>query len=138
MSDVDSVKTRPIREGLYVLDGEQPFLIGSRDRETGEVFFPPEVMNPRTHQPDTLEAVNLAATGHIVTYTTIQRGLPGFDSPYALAVIQFDEGPTFIAQLHEWQGQLLKRGTRVELVVARIKSEKDGTEILGPKFRPIR
>lgn len=125
----------PIRPDLFVT-GEPPKLVGSRDRETGQVFFPAEAMNPVTMTEGTLERHEFEGSGRLVAWTVIGRGLPGFDSPYALGTIQLDAGPSFIGQLHGWQGKRLQPGMRVALAIGRIKAEKDGTEIVGPKFVP--
>jgi uncharacterized OB-fold protein len=125
-----------IRPDLFV-EGDEPRLVGSRDRETGDVFFPAEAMNPRTMQEGTLERHEFDGGGTLVAWTVIGRGMPGFDSPYALGTIQLDAGPGFIGQLHDWQGKSLKAGMRVKLAIARIKADKDGTEIVGPKFVPV-
>ncbi len=126
----------PIRPDLFV-DADPPRLVGSRDRETGEVFFPAEVMNPRTMREGTLERHEFDGGGTLVAWTVVARGLPGFDSPYAMATILLDAGPGFIAQLHDWQGQALRPGMRLRLVIARIRREKDGSEVVGPKFVPV-
>lgn len=126
---------RPIRPDLFV-DADPPRLVGSRDRETGEVFFPAEAMNPVTMRAGTLERHEFDGAGTLVAWTVVARGLPGFDSPYALATIRLDAGPGFIGQLHDWQGKSLQPGMRVRLAVARIKGEKDGSEVVGPKFVP--
>lgn len=139
MSADVAAKRVPIREGLFIEaapDG-RPKLVGSRCRETGEVFFPREAMSPTLMRPGTLEDHPFDGAGCIVAFTAIQRGLPGFDSPYALATVQLDAGPSLIAQLHEWQGKALAPGMRLELVIGRIKQEKDGTVVVGPKFRPL-
>lgn len=129
----------PIRPGLYTAAGPdgRPQLIGSRCRETDQLFFPRETMNPVTMREGTLEDHPFDGAGSLVAWTVIGRGLPGFDSPYALGTIRFDAGPSFIGQLQDWQGRALKAGQRVELVIGRIRVEKDGTEVFGPKFRPL-
>lgn len=128
----------PIRPGLFVeRGGAAPALVGSRDRETGQVFFPAEAMNPVTRREGTLEHHEFDGGGTLVAWTVIGRGLPGFDSPYALGTIALDAGPGFIGQLHDWQGKALRPGMRVRLTIGRIKAEKDGTEIVGPKFVPV-
>lgn len=126
----------PIRPDLFV-EGSPPKLVGSRDRETGQVFFPAEAMNPVTMTEGTLERHEFDGGGRLVAWTVIGRGLPGFDSPYALGTIALDAGPAFIGQLHDWQGKQLAPGMRVQLAIARIKAEKDGTEVVGPKFVPV-
>jgi uncharacterized OB-fold protein len=128
--------TLAIRPDLFV-EGPEPRLIGSRDRHSGEVFFPAEVMNPKTMQEGTLERHEFDGGATLVAWTVIARGMPGFDSPYALATVQLDAGPSFIGQMHDWQGKTLAAGMRMKLVIARIKAEKDGTEVIGPKFVPV-
>ena len=128
--------TVPIRPDLFV-EGPEPCLIGSRDRDTGEVFFPAEAMNPKTMQEGTLERHEFDGSGTLVAWTVIGRGMPGFDSPYALGTVQLDAGPALIGQLHDRQGKSLKAGMRVRLAIARIKAEKDGIEVIGPKFVPV-
>jgi hypothetical protein len=126
----------PIRPDLYVAD-DPPRLVGSRDRVTGQIFFPAEVMNPVTMTEGTLERHEFDGAGALVAWTVIGRGLPGFDSPYALGTIALDAGPSFIGQMQDWQGKALRQGMRVRLAVGRIKREKDGTDVLGPKFVPL-
>jgi uncharacterized OB-fold protein len=130
--------TRPIRPRLFTEAGDgPPRLLGSRDRETGQAFWPAEAMNPVTRRPGTLEPAELEGAGRIVSFTTVARGLPGFASPYALATIALDAGPSLIAQLEAWQGVELRLGQRVELVIGTIRTEPDGTRVVGPKFRPL-
>lgn len=136
MTEAAAPRRTPIRPDLYV-DGDPPRLVGSRDRDTGQVFFPAEVMNPVTMRDDTLERHEFAGDGTLVAWTVIGRGLPGFDSPYALGTVQLDAGPSFIGQLHDWQRTALSAGMRVRLAIARIRAEKDGSEVVGPKFVPV-
>jgi len=131
-----SVAQVPIRPDLFV-DAEPPRLVGSRDRISGQVFFPAESMNPVTMSEGTLERHEFEGSGRLVAWTVIGRGMPGFDSPYALGTIALDAGPGFIGQLHDWQGKTLEPGMRVRLALARIKADKDGTEVIGPKFVPV-
>ncbi len=129
----------PIRPDLFV-DGTAdvtPRLVGSRDRDTDQVFFPAEAMNPVTMREGTLERHEFDGGGTVVAWTVVGRGPPGFDSPYALGTVSLDAGPAFIGQLHDWQDKTLRAGMRVRLVIARIKRENDGTEIIGPKFVPV-
>ena len=129
----------PIRPDLFVEGGAgQPArLVGSRDRDSGQVFFPAEAMNPVTMREGTLQRHEFEGGGTLVAWTVIARGLPGFDSPYALATVQLDAGPSFIGQLHEWQGKPLASGMRVRLAIGRIKRDKDGSEVVGPLFVPV-
>ena len=136
LATVVSVATVPIRPDLFVA-GDPPRLVGSRDRQTGQVFFPAEAMNPERMTEGTLDRHEFDGAGTLVAWTVVGRGLPGFDSPYALGTIALAAGPGFIGQLQDWQGKTLRPGMRVRLAIGRIRRETDGTELLGPKFVPI-
>ena len=133
-----SEPAKPVRPNLFVACGSdgRPKLLGSRCRETGQVFWPAELINPVTRRASTLEPAEIDGDGRIVSFTVVARGLPGFASPYALAAIALDAGPTLIAQLEAWQERKLAIGQPVDLVIGTIRTEKDGTRVIGPKFRP--
>lgn len=134
----EHIAERPIRHGLFVERGAagRPMLLGSRCRETGKVYYPAETMNPDTHRAGTMEPVEIEGNGRLVSHTVVSRGLPGFASPYALGVVELDAGPSLVAQLEDWDQAELSAGLQVELVIGTIKTEKDGTRVIGPKFRP--
>ena len=129
-------KQRPIREGLYV-EEPPPRLLGSRCRDTGDVFYPTQKMNPRTHRAGTMEPIELSGIGKLLTFTVVRRAAPGFECPYALAVVELDAGPKLTAQLADWQNAHLRIGMDVELVIGPIRFDPDGTVVVGPKFRVI-
>lgn len=122
--------TKPIRPNLFTTrpDGTH-VLLGSRDPVTGECFWPAEAMNPRTRAP--VEPAEIPGAGAVIASTTVARGLPGFASPYHLACIQLDAGPSLIAQIES----PAEPGARVALEIGTIKTEKDGSAIIGPRFR---
>jgi hypothetical protein len=128
---------KPVRPNLFRDGPDGPRLLGSRDRETGEVFWPAESVNPRTHRAGTMEPAEIEGAGRLVSWTVVARGLPGFASPYALACVQLDTGPSLIAQLEGWDAARLRIGGRVALTIGTIRTEKDGTLVIGPKFRPV-
>lgn len=129
-------KQRPIRKGLFV-EGPPPRLLGSRCRETGNVFYPMQKMNPLTHRADTMEPVELPGTGRLLTFTVVRRAVSGFECPYALGVVELDAGPKLTAQLADWQNGPLRIGMEVELVIGSIRFDPDGTVVMGPKFRVL-
>lgn len=129
-------KTRPLRDDLFV-EGEPPRLVGSRCRETGQVFFPAQSMNPATHKVGTMERAEIDGNGVLVNFTRVLRGIPGFDTPFALGIIKLDAGPTLTAQLADWKDINLRAGLRVQLVIGPIKRDPDETVVMGPKFRAL-
>jgi uncharacterized OB-fold protein len=129
-------KVRNIRDDLFV-EGPPPRLLGSRCRESGEIFYPAQIMNPVTHRAGTMEPTEIAGQGTLLNFTKVMRSIPGFDSPYAIGIVRLRAGPTLTAQLIDWQGANLHIGMSVELVIGPIRHDPDGTAVIGPKFRPI-
>jgi len=128
---------RVIREGLFVSEGVAggPKLLASTCEACGGVFFPREAVCPVDRRDDTLRDAEIAGDGVLVACTTVKRGLPGFDSPYGLGTVSLDAGPALIAQVEGAEDGPLQIGTRVELVIGQIRKDKDGTIVVGPKFR---
>lgn len=129
-------KARAIRDDLFV-EGPPARLLGSRCRETGEVFYPVQVMNPVTHRAGTMERVELSGEGTLLNFSKVSRSIPGFDSPYAIGVIRLQAGPTLTAQLADWQDVNLRTGMSVELIIGPVRHDSDGVALMGPKFRPV-
>lgn len=127
---------RNLRDDLFVA-GPPPRLLGSRCRETGEVFYPVQAMNPVTHKAGTMEPCEIEGTGELLNFTRVHRGMPGFETPLALGIVKLDAGPTLTAQLADWADVELRAGLRVDLVIGPIRHDPDGTAVIGPKFRPV-
>lgn len=79
--------------------------MGSRNRDTGEVFVPPRPIDPRTHGDD-MEWVELSGRGKLAAFTSVYIGTSamidaGYDrtKPYVAAIIELAEGPRISAQL---------------------------------------
>ncbi len=139
MSRQETSPAVPVREGIFAKTADGGVtLLGSRDRETRQFFWPPERVNPITHKAGTLEPAESNGSGRIVSWTIVRRGLPGFASPYALAAIELDDGPSLVAQLEDWEEADLKTGAPVSLVIGTIRTERDGTAVEGPKFKPVK
>lgn len=128
----------PIRENLFTFDSDgRPKLICSRCEQCGDTFYPEELMCPTCIKENTIKSIEIDGRGKIISFTKVARGLPGYDSPYVLACLELDEGPSVIAQLQDWQDVNLAINMPVELVIGRIKQEKNGTTLVGPKFKPL-
>jgi uncharacterized OB-fold protein len=67
--------------------------------ECGARFFPPERTCPTCGSTDWEYAVS-AGSGTLATYTVVHRApSPDFETPYVLAVIELDEGCSFLTNL---------------------------------------
>ena len=136
-TDVAGPTERWIWPGLVDTSGDMPRLLGSHCPSCGGVFYPPVEDCPTEVLPGATKSVALSGRGRLVSYSVIKRGLPGFASPYALANIELEEGPTCIAQLQDWEADDLVPGRPVEFVVGQIRTDDEGNPVVGPKFKPL-
>lgn len=64
----------------------------------GGHYFPPRPFCPRCLS-DQVEWETVSGRGTLHTYVINHRAAPGFEPPYAIAVIQLDEGPRMMGNL---------------------------------------
>lgn len=83
--------------------------------------------------------LNLGGTGTVVQSTTVHVPAPGFEDlvPYAMAIIELDEGPRLTAQITDCAPANVAAGMRVKAVFRRIQEDgKAGVIYYGTKFVP--
>jgi uncharacterized OB-fold protein len=61
-------------------------------------FFPPRPFCPRCLSAD-VGWETTSGHGTLHTYVISHRAAPGFDAPYAIAVVQLDEGPRMMSNI---------------------------------------
>ncbi|MEX2394630.1 MAG: Zn-ribbon domain-containing OB-fold protein [Actinomycetota bacterium] len=69
-----------------------------RCRPCGELYFPPRPACPRCLSDD-VKWETLSGRGTLHTYLINHRAAPGFEPPYAIAVVQLDEGPRMMSNI---------------------------------------
>jgi uncharacterized protein len=88
-----SPETQPFWDGCAA--GE---LRMQRCRGCDELYFPPRPACPRCLSDD-VTWETLSGKGTLHTYLINHRAAPGFEPPYAIAVVQLDEGPRMMSNI---------------------------------------
>lgn len=106
-----------------------------RSKQTGEAYFPPRPFFPKDPSQE-VEWFTASGKGILYSYVINHRAAPGFedDAPYAIAVVQLEEGPRLMTNLIgvEQTPEALKVGMPLQV------SFDDVTETISlPKFRPV-
>ncbi|MCP4007066.1 MAG: Zn-ribbon domain-containing OB-fold protein [bacterium] len=104
-----------------------------RCRDCAQVYFPPRPFCPAC----TSRSVEVfAASGRATLYSYVinHRPAPGFDAPYAIAVVQLEEGPRMMTNLVEVEQtpEALPLDMSLEVTFQALDQE-----ISLPLFRPI-
>lgn len=105
MTEQTQVAERPFTATAFQAYMDEGKLMGSRNRETGEMFVPPRPIDPHTHG-DEMEWVELSGHGTLAAFTSVYIGTSamidaGYDraKPYVAAIVELAEGPRISAQL---------------------------------------
>lgn len=136
----------PAIEGWFSMDEEHPALLGTRCRESGTFFFPPETTQSRVpgFTESALEEVVLSSTGKLWSYTTASYQPP---EPYVATTDPFEPFCIAAVELAAEQmvvlGQVvsgvgvedLEVGMEMELVLDTLY-EDDDNEYVVWKWRP--
>ena len=115
-------------------------LIGMKCGFCDKVFFPPRFNCPVCRRKGTLEPYKLKGRGKIVTFAITHVAPNGFEDqvPYAIAIIELEEGPRLTAQVTDCDANRVKIGDEVEMIFRRIGQEgSDGPIYYGYKARLI-
>ena len=100
-----AITDRPFTVASFQAYMNEGKLMGSRSRETGEIFVPQRPIDPHTHGDD-MEWVELSGRGTLAAFTSVYIGTSamidaGYDraKPYVAAIVELEEGPRISAQL---------------------------------------
>jgi len=130
-----------MKEGLirFSDDGSgPPHLLASRCSKCGKVYFPAkqfctECMNEQ------MEEIALSNYATLYTRTVVYMGVKGFETPYILGWVDLPEKVRLVTQIDydPQKASDLHPGQKLELVIGKLRSLADGTEIIGYKYRPV-
>jgi len=137
-----TTKQIPIEEGLFYVpssENDEPYLIGAKCKDCGLVTFPKTPVCPRCMKKDTMEEAHLRGKGKLDTFSIVQAALPGFQAPSIQAYINLEEGPRIWSLVTgcEPSEEALKIGMDMELVIAKVREDPEGTELISYQFKPV-
>ncbi len=98
----------------------------------GKSYFPPRPFCPGCGSRN-VSSFKSSGRGKLHSYVIVQRPAPGFDGPYAIAVVELDEGPRLMTNIVgvDQTPEALPLDLVVELAPEEIPEG-----IFLPKFRP--
>jgi uncharacterized OB-fold protein len=133
-------KRVPVKEGLWTSD-EKPQLVGSQCNNCGEVFFPrrQDVLCSYCQSQDFKE-IRLSRRGKIYAYSVVMQRPPIYykaEVPYAIGFVELPEGIRVETLFTGCKLEDLKVGMEVEVLLDKLHTEEDGTEVWCYKFKPV-
>jgi uncharacterized OB-fold protein len=128
-------KPKPTPETRHFWEGtKQGKLLLQRCEDTGKAYFPPRPFSPYTGSRN---VTTFEASGRAILYSYVihHRQVPGFTPPYAIAVVQLEEGPRMMTNIIDCPQTPEALVLDMPLEVA---FEQLDEEITLPLFRPAK
>lgn len=114
-------------------------LIGTRCEKCGEFHYPPRNMCPNCRRNGLTVPFKFKGTGEVLTYTIVHSAGKDYakHTPYILAIIKLDEGPTLTSQVICDHGDI-HIGMKVKSAFRKLGEESEkGMIYYGTKFVPL-
>ncbi|MBZ9570468.1 Zn-ribbon domain-containing OB-fold protein [Methanobrevibacter sp. TMH8] len=116
-------------------------LIGSKCTNCDGVYFPPRVICPKCRRKGNIENIQFSGKGKIHSFSIVETPTDDFKTiaPYAVAIIELEEGAKLTSQLVECDLDEIEIGDPVEMVFRKIREDgDDGVISYGFKFKPVK
>lgn len=120
------------------LRGARYSLTGSECASCSQLHFPPRDLCGSCGSAE-MTPYTFSGNGTVYSFTIVYHPPAGYEfaSPYALAIIELEEGPLVTAQLTDVDLDTVEIGQPVEMVTRKLKEEgEQGMIVYGYKFRP--
>ena len=92
-------RPEPTPETRHFWDGiKAGKLLLQRCGDTGKPYFPPRPFSPYTGTRN-VEVFEASGRASLYSYVIHHRPVPGFTPPYAIAVVELDEGPRMMTNI---------------------------------------
>ena len=132
-------KTLEAIPGAFEIVNGQPYLVGTKCSKCGAASFPPRYICTYCLTDEGVEKARLGNKGSLYSYTIIRVAGREFNPPYAFGFVIIEpENIRIPAVLTGFDlEQELKSGTRMEMVIERLRKDDEGNEIVSYKFRPV-
>src|SRR5712692_10968262 len=99
MSEARRARPQPTPETQHFWDGTRAGELRlQRCNACGKVYFPPRPFCPACAARD-VGVFAASGKGRLYSYVIHHRPVPGFTPPYAIAVVELDEGPRMMSNI---------------------------------------
>ena len=137
-------KRVPVKNNLFLISEDsksdrKPRLIGSKCKNCGEVVFPAKTLCPNCSS-DEVEERLIGPTGTLYSFTVVyQAGPMGYKGPvpYGVVKVEMPEGLRITGYSTENNPCNFLAGMEMELVIDKLFTDDEGTDVIGFKFKPI-
>jgi uncharacterized OB-fold protein len=128
---------RPIVPFLAL--GEKPHLMGLRCRNCGATYIKSgRVACAKCGEAQSFEEVQLSDRGTLWVYSIVHQSAPGIPVPYVAAIVDLPEKVSVRCTIVDVEPDPAKLpfGMPVRMVTKKVRTDKDGRDVIAFFFRP--
>lgn len=125
--------------GAFEIEDNHPYLVGTKCSKCGAAFFPPRYICTYCLTDEGVQKARLGNKGTLYSYTVINVASKEFNPPYAFGFVILEPEKIRIPSVLTGFDleEELKSGTKMEMVIERLRNDEQGNEIVSYKFRPV-
>ncbi len=118
---------------------QKPYLVGSRCKQCGATYLGTRMACSRCFSTDQMDEVKLSDKGELHVFSIVHQSAPGVPTPYVAAIVDLPEGVSVRCNIEgvEPDPQKLKFGMPVQMVTEKIRTDREGNDVIAFSFRPV-
>jgi hypothetical protein len=131
----DRVIAKPTPETQHYWDGaKQGELRLQQCNSCDKVYFPPRPFCPECGSRD-VKVIKASGKGRLYSYIINHLPAPGFEGPFAVAIVELEEGPRLMTNILECEQT--PKALQLDMPLE-VTFEKLSDEISLPQFKPAK
>jgi uncharacterized OB-fold protein len=133
-------KQRPIVPFLRLPEapGEKAYLVGARCKSCGLRYLGQRMVCGKCLGRD-LEEIRLSDEGELYVFSVVHQTAPGITVPYIAAIVDLDDGVSVRCNMEGLDPNKPDKswlGARVEMFTEKVRTDREGNDVIAFKFRP--
>lgn len=135
-------KRNPIVPFLRIPEdpNQEPYLWGSRCKACGSIFLGERIACGKCGATGPFQEVRLSDEGAIYVFSVVYQTVPGLEAPYVAAIIDLPEGVSVRANVYGLDPTSPSRDwfdKKVKMYTEKVRSDREGNDVIAAKFRVI-
>lgn len=137
-------KPRPIVPFLVLpeKEGDKPYLAGTKCKACGAVYLGPRMVCGKCFAADNFEDIRFSDYGELHTFSIVHQTMPGLPVPFVAAIVDLPEGTAVRCNIEgiepDPEKLLPLLGKRVEMYTEKVRTDREGNDVIAFKFRPAK
>ncbi|MBI5285490.1 MAG: Zn-ribbon domain-containing OB-fold protein [Chloroflexi bacterium] len=117
---------------------KKPYLSGSRCKQCGATYLGTRMACSRCFSADSMDEVQLSDRGELHVFSIVHQSAPGVPTPYVAAIVDLPEGVSVRCNIAgvEPDPKNLTFGMPVQMVTEKIRTDREGNDVIAFSFRP--